>query len=120
MRILFFLVFVFALSGCTKQHDCGCVVPYQVYYLKATVVQPSNIDCRKPVLEFSEDSAHIRMITGRNDILYVVTGLPAGFAVANKKLYVSVALLKPDEYFICTDLGPTYAPLKITDAKNRE
>ena len=95
-------------------------MPDEIYYLKARVVQVSNLDCHLPALEFSEDSLRIRMTMNRNDLVYIAANLPAALAVANKKLYVSVALLKPEEDFFCTMMGVTFPHLKILDAKSRD
>lgn len=116
-----FLVIVF-LSGCVKTNPiCGCVLPpYQAYYLKAKVSQTSDISCSKPVLDFTEDSLHIRSVTGRNDLHYIGVNLPVNFVAAGKKLYVSVLPLKAEEDFPCNTLGIAYPKLKVLDAKNRE
>jgi len=97
-------------------------MPYEIYYLKAKVgsVNSIYVACRLPVLGFLEDSVRIRMATNRNDLVYTVIDLPATFAVQNKNLYVSVAVLKPEEEFACTTLGISYPHLKILDVKARD
>ncbi|MES1218784.1 MAG: hypothetical protein ABUT20_24985 [Bacteroidota bacterium] len=108
------------LPGCDKEQDCGCAMPYQIYYLKAKVIQTSDIACGKPVLDFSEDSLRIRTWTNLDNLSYSVINLPASAFVQDKKLYVSINLLKPDEEFVCTAVGISYPHLKVLDAKSRE
>lgn len=121
MRILAILVFSLLLTGCAKDHKCDCEMPHEIYYLKAKVVQVADICCGLRVLDFSEDSIRIRMAMNRSDLVYSAINLPANFAVKDKKLYVSVAVLQPGEYPLCTTLCPDYLPLlKIVDAKSRE
>ena len=92
-----FVVF-FLFSGCVKKSPiCGCAPPYQTYYVKAKVSQIVDIYCSKPVLDFTEDSLHIRSITGGNELQYIALNLPADFITAGKKLYVSVTPLKAEE-----------------------
>jgi len=120
MRILFCLVFAFTFYGCAKKRDCGCVMPYQVYYLKAKVVQTSDFCCYKPNLDFSEDSLRIHTLTNLNNLVFTVAGLPDGYRVQDKKLYVLVTALKPEDAFICNTMGLPLPALKVTDAKERD
>ncbi len=92
----------------------------ETYFFKAKVVQTSDVSCYLPVLDFSEDSLRIRTLTKRNDINYSVVRLPSSFNVQNKKLYVSVAALQPEEEFPCNTLGISYPHLKILDVSDRE
>ena len=95
-------------------------MPYQIYYLKAKLIQTSDISCGIPALDFSEDSLRIRNITGLNNLIYGVINLPENYRVQDKKLYVSVTTLKPEEEFPCNMLGIILPRLKVTDAKNRD
>jgi hypothetical protein len=119
MKFFIPLAFCLLLWGCVKRHDCGCVMPYQIYYLRARVVQTSDVSCGLPVLDFSEDSTRIRMTTNLDNVDYAVIQLPPAATVLNKMLYVSVALLKPEEQFTCNALGINYPRVKIMDWKDR-
>jgi hypothetical protein len=122
MNRIFFIAALagFAFYGCSKGKICGCAPPYQIYYLRAKVVQTSDLSCGRPILDFTEDSTHVRYISGINDLTYAVTTLPATMNVVDKKLYVFVTLLKPEEDFICHGLGVSFPHLKLTDAKPRD
>ncbi|SRR5258706_16173097 len=118
-----FLVAILAgvlFSACVKNGKCDCVMPYQIYYLKAKVVQVRDVSCNLPGLDFSEDSVRIRQVTNINNLLYSVIRLPAGYIAQDKKLYVSVIKLTPEEEFPCNTLGIPFPHLKIVDAKDRD
>ena len=102
----------FFCSSCNKASN-------ETYYFKAKVVQTSDISCYLPLLNFSEDSSRIRSLTKRNDINYTVLNLPTNFNIQDKKLYVSVTILNPEEDFPCNTLGFSYPHLKILDVKDR-
>jgi hypothetical protein len=120
MKLPAILLTCLLASGCAKEKNCGCVIPSHIYYLKAKVVQTNDIACGKPVLDFSEDSVRMRMITSLDNNIYSVINLPAGLIIQDKKLYVSVTTLKPEEEFACNTLGIIFPHVKITDAKNRD
>lgn len=114
------MVIAFTHLSCNRERDCGCVTPYEIYYLKAEVIQTNNIDCGKPLLSFAEDSIRIRQITGKNNsIEFIANGLTFSLNQLHKKLYINVALLKPEEDFPCTTLGISYPHIKLLDAKER-
>ena len=117
---LLFPIFIFAsiLSSCKR--DCSCAPPYEIYYLKAEVKETSNTDCIKPLLSFEEDSVRIRLISGRDDILFIAKGLAPSLNLLNKKIYVNVAVLTADEEFPCHTLGISYCHIKVLDAKERK
>jgi hypothetical protein len=92
----------------------------ETYFFKAKVVQANDISCNLPVLDFSEDSSRIRILTKRNDINYSVVKLPSNFNIQNKKLYLSIANLQSEEEFSCNTLGISYPHLKILDVRKRE
>ena len=102
----------FFFSSCNKASN-------ETYYFKAKVVQTSDVSCYLPVLNFSEDSSRIRSLTNRTNIGYTVLNLPANFNIQDKKLYVSVTILNPEEEFPCNTLGIIYPRLKILDVKDR-
>ena len=108
---IFLLVSSFVFS-CKKDNN-------ETYYLKAKVIFTSDISCNLPVLDFSEDAIRLRSLTQLNAIDYSVIDLPSNFNIQDKKLYVSVAILKPEEEFPCNDLGIGYPHLKIVDVKAR-
>lgn len=110
----------FLFFGCVKQTDCGCTMPYQVYYLKAKVSLTSDFACGKPLLDFTEDSARVRLLSASDMPLYTVNTLPQNLNIAGKKLYVSVTIPKPDEIAPCNTMGISYVPLKLLDAKPRD
>ena len=95
-------------------------MPYEIYYLKAKVAQTSDLSCYKPNLDFSEDSVRIRALTNLNNLVFTVVGLPESYRIQDKKLYVAVTALKPEDDFICNHMGIALPALKITDAKNRD
>jgi len=108
------LVLFVIIMGCEKEQT------QQVYYLKATVIQTSDISCSRPLLDFSEDSSRIRSLTQSDVITFTVINLPTNYAVKNQKLYVNVTALQPSEEFPCNTLGLMYPRLKIVDAKPRD
>lgn len=116
------LLTCFTFFGCVKdkEKNCGCVMPYQIYYFKAKVSQISDISCYKPVLDFSEDSIRIRTITNLNNLTYSVINLPSNYIIQDKNLYVSVTALKPEEEYTCNTLAITLPHLKVIDAKSRD
>ena len=124
MQKLFILLSLIILSGvaCKKDHDhiCDCLLPYQIYYLKAAVIETRNLDCGRPLLDFTEDSARIHLTTGIKQEKFIMTSLDPSLNVLNKKLYVSVKMTGSEDYFACTTLGPSYPGLKLLDAKPRE
>ncbi|MBK8951296.1 MAG: hypothetical protein IPM85_01990 [Chitinophagaceae bacterium] len=112
--------FLLILLSCKKtEQPCGCVTPYQIYYLRAEVVQTKDINCGRPVLSFLENSVRIRTLTGQQDFAYIGEGLPAAMNQQSKKLYVDVRLLKPEETFACITYGISHPGIKILDAKER-
>ena len=106
------LLSCFCFAGCKKDSN-------ETYYLKAKVVLTSDISCYLPVLDFSEDAIRVRSLTQLNAIDYTVINLPSNFNIQDKKLYVLVTMLKPEEEFACNDLGIAYPHLKIVDVKAR-
>lgn len=108
-----------ASLSCTKEKDC-CVMPYQIYYLKATVLQTSDISCHSPVLGFSDDSERIRMQTKIIDLSFNVSSLPEQYRIQGQKLYVLVESPKPPEIYICNMLGIPLPQLKVTKIEPRE
>jgi hypothetical protein len=114
--IVFSLLFLFS---CKRERPCDCELPYQSYYLKAEVIQTSDMNCGRPVVSFAEDAVRIRMITGLPDLHYIAAGLPADFNQLNRKLYINTGLLKPDEEFSCAAYGPSYAKIKVLEVKPR-
>lgn len=119
LRVLIISVFMVAGMACNKGRICDCPMPYQIYYLKATVVTSSDLSCNRPVLEFSEDSARIRMVTSAEGLTYVGQSLQSSLNVTGQKLYVSVTKIPASEDFACNTMGLTYPHLKILDAKAR-
>ena len=113
MKILSIILLIcFLVSGCKKDSN-------ETYYLKAKVILTTDVSCYLPVLDFSEDLSRLRSLTHLNNIEYTVINLPSNFNIQDKKLYVSVAILKPEEEFPCNDLGIGYPHLKIVDVKAR-
>ncbi len=100
------------IGSCKKDND-------RIAYLKADVIQTSDISCYLPLLDFTEDSVRIRSLTSVNGIKFTVIKLPKNFNILNKKLYVSVTALDPKEEFPCNTLGIPYPRLKILDVKER-
>lgn len=113
--------FLVLLLSCSKAPDqrCNCTLPYQIYYLKAEVIQTKDLNCSRPVLSFFEDSVRIRTLTGQQDIVYIGESLPTAMNQQSKKLYVDVRLLKAEEAFACITYGISYPGIKILDAKER-
>lgn len=100
------------IGSCKKDND-------RISYLKAKVIQTSDISCYLPLLDFTEDSVRIHNLTPVNGIKFTVIKLPQDFNILNKKLYVSVTTLDPKEEFPCNTLGIIYPRLKILDVKER-
>ncbi len=112
-----FLIF---LLSCNKaERICDCTLPYEIYYLKAEVIQTKDLNCSRPVLSFFEDSVRIRTLTGQQDLVYIGESLPTAMNQQSKKLYVDVRLLKPEEAFACITYGISYPGIKVLDAKER-
>ncbi len=114
------LIACFTFLGCNKEKVCSCVTLYQIYYLKAKVIQTNDISCNMPVLDFSEDSLRIRSLTNTDNLMYIASKLQSDYIIQNQKLYVSVVSLKPSEEFPCNTIGIVLPRLKIVDAKKRE
>ncbi len=114
-----FFIF-FLLISCIRDRRCDCVVPYQIYYLKAQVIDTNDINCGGPVLSFAEDSIRISEITHKTAITFLTRGLPSSFNQLNKKLYVDVRVFVPAEDFPCPAYGISYDKLMIIDAKERQ
>jgi hypothetical protein len=116
-----FIIPILLIAGlaCNKGHICDCPMPYQIYYLKASVVTSSDLSCNRPVLEFSEDSSRIRLITGAEGLTYVGQSLNSGLNVTGQKIYVSVSKMPASEEFACNTMGLNYPHLKVIDAKVR-
>lgn len=72
-----FLLISCLVTGCRKSSN-------QTSYIKAIVVQTSDISCNLPVLDFSEDSIKIRNLTGRGDLMFAVLQLTANLNIQNK------------------------------------
>lgn len=107
------------LYGCTKKQSNSDSLQ-GISYLKARVVETDNIDCHRPLLDFTEDAAGIQQLTGTPDKLFILDRLPAGFNVLDKKLFVAVSLPEPGNAFPCTTLGIAYPHLQLLEAKGRE
>lgn len=120
MRLFYIAGLVAMIFSSCEKKICGCAPPFQVYYLQAKVINIADISCHLPVLDFTEDSTRIRLISGRDDLQFTVKQLPQEFNVLNKKLYVEATRPQPSEDFPCTAIGFSYPHLKITDAKNRD
>ncbi len=108
------VVFLSAFS-CSKQL-CACdPVPGNVF--KATVKMAGDLACGKPLLEFpAEAESHLKKITGKDGLLYVVVGLPNDRAVADKQINVEIAALESNEAFACLAIGPWYPQAKVLNA----
>lgn len=118
-QILLLSIVWFCVYGCKKGKICDCATPFQVYCLKAKVIQTNDIACHLPVLDFTEDSVRIRNITSLNTLEFSVINLPNEYIIKDKQLYVMVSLLKPEEEFACNTFGIVYPHVKVTDVKNR-
>lgn len=120
-KYLYFVLVTGLLFGCAKKkegsNDTTC---FPVDYLKATVVQTSNIDCNKPLLDFTGDSAKIHRVTGSPAKQFIIDNLPAEFNTLNRELFVVVSPLEPEKEFPCKTLGIPYPHLKLLQVKNRE
>lgn len=117
MKLITALLFVsIYTSGCKKQ---ASQINFESYYFKARVVQTSDVSCYSPLLDLSDDSMAIPMMTGPTGLLYTAVSLPQSLNVQNQKLYVLVRTLKPEEEFPCNTLGIMYPRLKILQAKER-
>jgi len=108
------------LLGCEKDQNCISELHCTTEYLKAKVIQTSDISCYKPMLDFSEDSLKIRFQTNLYNLTYSVINLPTEFNVKEQLLYVSVTHLITEEQFPCNTLGIMLPALKIVTAKKRD
>lgn len=89
-------------------------------WLNATVSSTSDLNCGYPRLQFNEDSARIRAITGHMHFLeFVSKGLPEELNVDGKNLSVQVRKLTQDEHFVCRTVGVSYPAIFITSAVER-
>lgn len=112
------IVALLFVSICVSACEKNSVQTSQVY-LKAIVADTHDISCGYPVLDFSEDSFAIREMTKEKWNRIVILGLPSQFNVQNKKLYVEVRPLKPEEEFSCLAIGIGYPHLEILQTKDR-
>ncbi len=113
MKMYLAVLLMAVIAGCNK-------AKVETLYANARVAATHDVSCGLPLLDFSEDSARIRLFTGHADLSYTVINLPDSFNVQDKKLYVDVALLRPAEEFPCNTLGIGYPHVKIVAAKVRE
>ena len=123
MRILFSVLTACLFAIACNRKDCGCVPPpQQTNYLKATVMQTRDLDCRKPVISFDpSDTARVYQITGRKIFnFFVVKELSSELNIQDQKLWVLIDTLKPNEAFVCTTMGPAFPSLKLVHAIARE
>ncbi len=111
MRILFLLL-VYVTLSCNKKND-GLSE-----WISAEVVQTSDINCSRTVLNFEEDSVAIRQITGEAPLIYVVKEFPGQFNITGNQVRVRVRKIKPDEGFACLTLGPSYPAIVVQEVQN--
>ena len=113
--VLFSLATVLLAVSCQKNDD----KEPSAILVKASVSSTHDLSCVLPVLNFSEDSAKVMAFTGRNDLVYVVKGLPENLNIYGKKLQVSISILKNEEEFPCLMIGISFVHLKVNYATGR-
>jgi hypothetical protein len=113
LPIIILICFFFA--GCKKSTPGNS----SLIYLKATVVETSDFTCYQPVVDFSEDSIRVFEISNVHKLRYNIIRLPSSFNVLNKKLYISVSKLGPEDFYICNTAGIPFPGLHFVDAKDR-
>lgn len=109
------LLFALTLYSCQKKVEDDC----NTCYLKAVVIDTSDVSCEHPVLDFSEDSVRVFAFSGKHQLQYIIHKLPAAFTVLNKKLYISVSTDVSKDSFACHAYGTPYPLLHFVEAKDR-
>lgn len=111
MRALF-LSLTFLVVSCNKENSDGGE------WLRAEVVQTSDINCSRTILNFNQDSIAVRQITGESSLVYVVKEFPAQFNILGNQVRVRVRKIKPAEGFACLTLGPSYPAIVVQEVQN--
>ncbi len=119
--VLVFTIWLFSALGCIK-NSCGCDPVSPLDKIKATVIQTSTIDCKRPLIKIDAgDAVKVQQLldfpVGTHS--YIADQLPVGLLEENKTIWVSLADLPPSEDFACTTLGPSYHHIKIMHAWSR-
>jgi hypothetical protein len=112
-KLLLPVLLVIVLFSCDKKGTDEKLMCCGLNYVKAVVIETSNIDCGKPVVDFSDDSVKIRSITGLPDLKYTLDQLPAELNIADKKLLIAIRPLASQEEFACLAIGINYRHLKF-------
>lgn len=112
------LVIFLSFFSCSRRL-CACD-PAVPPHIKAVVLESNNIDCLRPVIKIdAADVAEVSRITGVSADTYVVSQLPDNLKSAGQKLYIEIGIFAAGEDFACTNLGPSYAHLKVVTAIHR-
>lgn len=87
---------------------------------KAEVVNTSDINCSRPVLQIDPaDTAAVSRISGVYTDFYVASQLPAALNSTGRKITITIDKFAPGEDFACGSIGISYPHLKITGAVSR-
>ncbi|TCJ16202.1 hypothetical protein EPD60_07595 [Flaviaesturariibacter flavus] len=111
MRILFFLAAPILFVACNKEQESSST------WLNAKVVSIADMNCGRPLLNFAQDSAAIRAITGNEWLTYVTKDFPAEYTVVGNDVLVKVRQINPEESFPCITLGPSFPVIVVTDVR---
>lgn len=111
MKVLMVLLGVILIS-CNKENSGGGE------WLRAEVVQTSDINCSRTVLSFEQDSVAVRKITGETSLVYVAKEFPGQFNITGNQVRVRVRKIKPAEGFACLTLGPNYPAILVQEVRN--
>ncbi len=111
MRVLFFILLLFGVSCKKENSGTG-------YWLQAEVVNTSDINCSRTVLNFNQDSVAVRQITGEASLIYVAKEFPGQFNITGNQVRVRVRKIKPAESFACLTLGPNYPAIIVQEVQN--
>ena len=113
----FLLLAIAAFSvGCHKK----CDLPQDTTtYLKGVVINPSVWACTdKSMIDFTEDSALFRQITGKDFEYCIAKGVDPALNIQGKKLLLAIKNLTEAEDFPCPTSND-FPHIGVTDTKPR-
>jgi hypothetical protein len=110
MKLMIAIIFLFTLINCKKKVDEESIG------VNATVYNTKDMNCGKPVLDFSDDSTKVRAFTHNSGLTYVVYGFPSELNAKGKGVFVQIAILKAENSFPCLTFGPNWPALKVLTA----
>jgi len=99
------------LFGCRKDDE----PPIKEFEVEVVGI---GIDCRLPLIEFKTGTKEVAAIAQSPEWgIYQAYDLDSQYCQQGQRLFVQVRKPKPEEWFACTMLGPTYPWVTIIAAR---